>query len=109
MKSVSRSTRGLILAILAATMLVSVLQAADTTSDDPAAQAAAYSKEAADLRAEADKHDKIARMHKAGAGTSKTAHQSIAQHCEGLAAKLRAAADESDAIAAAYRSLAEEK
>ena len=109
MTFVSRSTRGLILAMLAATMLVSALQAADTTSEDPAAQAAAYSKEAADLRAEADKHDKIARMHKAGAGTSKTAHESIVRHCEGLAEKLRAAAEESDAIAAAYRSLAEEK
>ena len=109
MTFVSRSTRGLVLAMLAAAMLVSALQAAETTSEDPAAQAASYSKKAADLRAEADKHEQIAKMHKAGAGTSKTAHDSIAQHCESLAEKLRSAAQESDAVAAAYRSLAEKK
>jgi hypothetical protein len=68
-----------------------------------------YAKQAADLRANADKHAKIAQMHRSGAGPSKMSHESIAAHCEQLAAKLRAAADESDAIAAAYRSLAEKK
>ena len=58
---------------------------------------------------DADKHEKTAKMHKAGAGSSKTAHQSIASHCERLAEQLRSAAEESDAIAAAYRSLAEKK
>jgi hypothetical protein len=48
-------------------------------------------------------------MHKAGAGGPKTAHESIANHCERLAEQLRSAAEESDAIAAEYRSLAEKK
>ena len=109
MMSASRSTRGLTLAILSLAIVFSALQAAETTSEDPAAQAAAYSAKAADLRADADKHEKTAKMHKAGAGSSKTAHQSIASHCERLAEELRSAAEESDAIAAAYRSLAEKK
>jgi hypothetical protein len=109
MMSAARSTRALAVALLAAAMLCSTLQAAETPPEDPAAQAATYSKKAADLRAEADKHEKIAQMHKAGAGSSKTAHESIANHCERLAKQLRTAAEESDAIAAAYRSLAEKK
>ena len=109
MMSASRSTRGLTLAMLSLAIVCSALQAAETTSDDPAAQAAAYSAKAADLRADADRHEKTAKMHKAGGGGSKTAHESIANHCERLAEQLRSAAEESDAIAAAYRSLAEKK
>jgi len=109
MISLSRSTRRLLLALFATVMLVPVLQAGETPSDDPAAQAETYSKQAADLRASADKHAKIAKMHRAGTGPSKMSHESIAQHCERLAQSLRAAAEESDAIAAAYRSLAEKQ
>jgi|SRR5688572_8345046 len=105
----SRSTRGLTLAMLSLAIVFSALQAAETTSEDPAAHAAAYSAKAADLRADAAKHEKTAKMHKASAGSSKTAHESIAHHCERLAEQLRSAAEESDAIAAAYRSLAEKK
>ena len=85
-------------------ILFPALQAAETTSEDPAAQAAAYSAKAADLRADADKHAKTAKILKAGVGSSKTAHESIATascwprtHCERLAEKLRSAAEESDA------------
>ena len=109
MMSASRSTRGLTLAMLSLAIVFSALQAAETTSEDPAAQAAAYSAKAAELRADADKHEKTGKMHKAGAGGPKTTHQSIANHCERLAEQLRSAAEESDAIAAAYRSLAEKK
>jgi hypothetical protein len=101
--------RRAVIAALAATMLISAVQAAEPASEDPAAQAATYAKEAADLRASADKHAKIAKMHRSGAGPSKISHQSIAEHCERLAEKLRAAADESDAIAATYRGLAEKQ
>ena len=59
-----------------------------------------------DLRAKADKHAKLAKMHDAGSGGSKTAHASIAQHCEKIAANLRTAADESEALAATYSDLA---
>ena len=109
MTSLSSLARRPILALLAAAMLFPALQAAESTSDDPAAQAEAYSKEATELRADAAKHEKIAKMHSAGAGGPNTAHRSIALHCERLATQLRAAAEESDSIAAAYRSLAETK
>jgi len=53
MMSASRSARGLTLAMLSLAVAFSALQAAETTSEDPAAQAAAYSAKAADLRADA--------------------------------------------------------
>lgn len=46
----------------------------------------------------------MAKSHKAGAGSSKVNHKSIALHCENIAKSLRAAAKESDALAAALRS-----
>ena len=101
--------RRLAIAALAAAILTSAIQAAEPASEDPAAQAAMYAKEAADLRASADKHAKVAKMHRSGAGPSKMSHQSIAEHCERLAEKLRAAADESDALAETYRNLAEKQ
>jgi hypothetical protein len=48
-------------------------------------------------------------MHEAGAGGSKASHASLAQHCNKIAADLRSAADESDALAATYRDLAAQK
>jgi hypothetical protein len=53
MMSASRSARGLTLAMLSLAIAFSALQAAETPSEDPAAQAAAYSAKAADLRADA--------------------------------------------------------
>ena len=98
-----------LLGLVAALGLASAVRAADTASEDPAALAARYTQQAADLRANADKHAKLAQMHDAGSSSSKTAHASIAQHCEKIAANLRMAADESDALAATYRELAGQK
>ena len=102
-------THATLLGLVAALGLVSAVRAADTASEDPAALAAQYTPQAADLRAKADKHAKWAQMHSAGSGSSKIAHASIAQHCEKIAANLRAAADESDALAATYTELAGQK
>ena len=103
---VSVPLRGLLAALLAVLLLSSQAYAVEPSSDDPAVLAATYSKQAADLRADAEKHANIARMHRGGAGTGKTAHESIAKHCERIAENLRAAAAESDALAAQYRELA---
>jgi len=103
------SQRGLLFAIIAAAMLAPAVYAADAATDDPAAQAATFEKQAADLRASADRHEKIAKMHRAGAGPSKMQHESIARHCERIAKNLREAAKESDALTASYRSLAEKR
>jgi Mg-chelatase subunit ChlI len=103
-------THATLLGLVAALWLVSAVRAADTASEDPTALAAQYTQQAADLRAKADKHAKLAKMHDAGSvSSSKTAHASIAQHCEKIAANLRAAADESDALAATYSELAGQK
>jgi len=91
--------KGLILGMIAAAMLSSAAYAADTPTDDPSALAAKYEKQAADLRASADKHDKMAKMHMGGAGSSKVNHESIVRHCEKIAENLRAAAKESDDLA----------
>jgi hypothetical protein len=45
-------------------------------------------------------------MHHAGAGSSKVNHESIERHCKEIAKNLRAAADESDALAADLRNSA---
>jgi hypothetical protein len=45
----------------------------------------------------------MARMHKGGAGSSKVNHEGIVKHCDAIAKNLRAAAAESDALAAEYR------
>jgi hypothetical protein len=102
-------THATLLGLVVALGLASAVRAADTASEDPAALAAQYTQQAADLRAKADKHAKLAKMHDAGTGSSKTAHASIAQHCEKIAANLRTAADESDALAATYSELAAQK
>lgn len=101
------STRGLFFAFIAAAMLVPSARAGEPASEDPQAAAARYTQQAADLRADAEKHEKAAKMHQTGFGNPKTPHASIAQHCKRLAENLRAAAKESDAIAEAYRKLAE--
>jgi hypothetical protein len=103
------TARALILALAAAAVLVPAVNAAETQSDDPAALAATYAKQAADFRAAADRHAKMAEMHKAGAGSPKMAHESIVQHCERIAENLRAAAKESDALAETYRKQIETK
>ena len=97
--------RALLATFVAITVLGPVVAPAEEPTEDPAALAATYDKQAADFRAEAERHAKIASMHKAGAGPSKVAHDSIAQHCERIAENLRAAAKESEAVAESYRSL----
>jgi hypothetical protein len=88
---------GVVMAMLAISSLGAGAFAADT---DAALTASTYEKQAVELRAKADKHDKMAQMHKGGAGSQKTNHESIVRHCENIAKNLRAAADESDALAA---------
>ena len=95
-----------LLALVAAAVLVSSVYAAEPATEDPTAQAATYEKQATDLRASAAKHEQLAKLHRAGGGSSKTQHESIANHCDLIAKNLRAAADESDALAATYRGLA---
>jgi hypothetical protein len=95
--------KGIILGLIAAAMLGSAVYAAE----DPAELATTYEKQAADLRASADKHDSMAKMHRSGsAGSSKMNHENIVRHCEKIAEDLRAAAQESDALAAELRSSA---
>jgi hypothetical protein len=87
----------LVAAIVTAAMLIGGSGfAADTT----AVTSAAYTQQAAGFRADAERHDKMAQMHKAGAGSQKVNHENIVRHCEKIAKDLRAAADESDALAA---------
>lgn len=95
--------KGMFLGLIAAAMLGSAAFAADAPADDPAALAVTYEKQAADLRASADKHDNMAKMHKGGAGSSKVNHDGIVRHCEKISQNLRAAAKESDALAATLR------
>lgn len=95
--------KGMLLGMIAAAMLGSAAFAADAPADDPAALAATYEKQAADLRASADKHDSMAKMHRGGAGSSKVNHEGIVRHCEKISQNLRAAAKESDALAATLR------
>lgn len=101
-------SRSLLAALAAAVALLApvVIASAEEPTDDPAALAATYDKQATELRASAERHAKIARMHRTGAGSSKSAHESIAQHCERIAENLSAAAKESEALANSYRELA---
>lgn len=95
----SRSGKGLFLGMIAAALMSSAVYAADAPADDPAALAATYEQQAVDLRASAERHENMAKMHKGGAGSSKVNHDSIVRHCDKIAKDLRAAADESDALA----------
>jgi hypothetical protein len=92
-------TRGIILSMVAAVMMSAAAHAADAPADDPATLAATYEKQAADLRASADRHEHMARMHKGGTGSSKMNHENVVRHCDKIAASLRDAAQESDALA----------
>jgi hypothetical protein len=103
------TARALILALAAAAIFAPSLQAAEPASEDPAALAATYTKQAADFRASAQQHIKMAQMHKAGAGGPKMVHESVVQHCERISENLLEAAKESDALAETYRKLAETK
>lgn len=91
--------KGFVLGIIAAAMMSSAAYAADAPADDPSAMAAAYEKQAVELRASADKHEKMAKMHMGGAGSSKMNHDSVVRHCDKIAENLRAAAKESDDLA----------
>lgn len=103
----SISTRSIHKASLAALAAVALLgmtaYAADPVREDPAAVAVSLEKQAAELRASADKHDAMGKMHKAGAGSSKINHDGVVKHCDAIAKNLRAAAAESEALAAEYR------
>jgi len=90
--------KGIIVGTLAV-MMSTAVYAADAPADDPASLAATYEKQAADLRASADKHESMAKMHKNGAGSSKVNHERIVRHCDKIAEDLRAAAQASDALA----------
>ncbi len=88
---------GIIAALLAASLVGSGAFATDTTTPT----SASYAQQATEFRASAARHDKLAQLHKAGsAGSQKSGHENIVRHCEKIAKDLRAAADESDALAA---------
>lgn len=95
--------KGLILGMIATAMMSSAVYATDAPADDPAALAATYEKQAVELRARADRHENMARMHRGGAGSSKMNHDSIVRHCDKIAENLRAAAQESDDLAKELR------
>lgn len=95
--------KGLILAMIATTMMSTAVYATDAPAEDPAALAATYEKEAVELRARADRHENMAKMHMGGAGSSKAQHDSIVHHCDKIAKDLRAAAQESDDLAKELR------
>ena len=95
--------KGLLIGMVAAAMLGPAALAAEPAAADPAALASTYEKQAADLRALADRHDHMGKMHKGGAGSSKMNHDNVVRHCDKIAQDLRAAAKESDALATTLR------
>jgi len=95
--------KGLMFAVIAGAVMSAAVHAADTPQNDPVATATSLQKQAAEYRAAAERHEKMGQMHHAGAGSSKVNHDSIVKHCDAIAKDLRAAADESDALAAEYR------
>lgn len=98
------SHKNALLALTAAALLGMGAYAAEPVAEDPAALATSLEKQAADLRAAAARHETMGKMHKGGAaGSSKMNHESVVKHCEAIAKDLRAAADESEALAAVYR------
>jgi hypothetical protein len=92
---------------LAGLMAAGLAAGAALAADPGVPSSAAYAQQAADFRAGAERHEKMAQMHKAGAGSSKVNHESIVRHCEKIAKELRAAAVESDALAAELKSAGE--
>jgi len=104
MKISHRSLRGTVfLSLVAAALLAAGATAAEPAQQDPAAVAATLEQQAAEYRAAADKHEKMGKMHRGGAGSSKVNHEGIVKHCDALVQNLRAAAQESEALAGEYR------
>jgi hypothetical protein len=101
--------RNIILALATSALLAAAVHAAEPAHEDAATVAASFEKQAAEFRASADRHENMARLHKAGAGSSKVTHEGIVQHCNALVKDLREAAKESDALAAEYRKESTEK
>jgi hypothetical protein len=104
------SVRMILAGAVVALSLVAPVIGAVPPAENPAAMAAQYTKQAAELRASASRHADLAKMHRSGlAGSSKTSHESIAVHCDNIAASLNAAAAETEALAATYKKLAAEQ
>jgi hypothetical protein len=99
-RTISQIRMGMLAGMLVAAMASVTAYAGDAPADDPAAMAQTYEKQAAELRAKAEKHESMAKAHRGGAGSSKMNHESVAKHCDKIAASLRSAADESAALAA---------
>ena len=95
--------RKAILALAAVTLLGAAAYAADPVREDPATTATTLEQQAADYRHAAEKHENMAKLHKAGGGSAKVNHDGIVKHCDAIAKNLRAAAAESEALAAEYR------
>lgn len=103
----NHSFRSMLLGGIVACALTAPAMAAERSPGDPAALATQYAAQAADFRVSAAQHAKTATMHRSGmAGSSKTSHESIANHCEKIAASLNEAAVEADALAAEYKKAA---
>ena len=88
---------------IATAVLMGTVASATEPTQDPAANAATLDKQAADLRATAAKHESMAKAHRGGAGSPKMNHEGMARHCDEIAKNLRAAAKESEELAAEYR------
>lgn len=93
--------------VFAALVATSLAASAAFAADPAAPGSAVYAQQAADYRASAERHEKMAQMHKAGVGSSKVNHENIVRHCEMIAKDLRAAAVESDALAAELKAAGE--
>lgn len=95
-------TKGLLLATAAAIAILGTAAHAAEPAASPAPTAESLKEQAAEYRASAERHEKMAAMHRAGAGSSKMTHDSVVRHCDAIAKNLRAAAEESDALAEEY-------
>ena len=96
-------------AVFAAAVAAAILMAAAPAiqaADDPATLAQTYEKQAADLRASAERHLAAAKVPQ---GRRQSTRTTIAKHCEAIAKSLQDAAAESEALADTYRELAKEK
>lgn len=93
--------------VLFAVLAASFIGGAVIAADAPTPSSTTYMKQAAKFRADAERHEKMAQMHKAGAGSAKVNHEGIVRHCEKIAQDLRAAADESDALASELKAAGE--
>jgi hypothetical protein len=96
------SIYSMLLSSVVALSLVTPAIAAEPMTESPAVPAAQYTKQAAELRASASSHAQPAKSHRSGmGGGGKMSHESIATHCDSIAASLNAAAAETEALAAA--------